>query len=360
MIETNCDLCGSDQHSLLHEVEVTLDNPRYYRYAKHVPNSDKMTGKFSIVRCNNCSLVFTNPRFEAEELALVYSSDKILGGNWKNFWYLFDAKQPDSFSKDGKGKVKSYSTELYQWKFDIIEQHTSSEKGPLQLLDIGCGDGKFVYDALQRGYEATGIDLSPDRVAKGKSIYGLDDRQIRNINVDDFSPDEKFDIIVMWDVIEHVESPAALLKKLRRISHEKTMVFLLTMSLDSMTYRRFGKEWNYINPPQHLFYFSHETMGKMLDKVGFDLVAVEMDDSKETGCHQFIARVIIGRINRFFLSLYTKEKPLRGLFKFLQGSISDERMKERAENLYPGIYLGRYHDNFVFVAKPKHNPGGQN
>ena len=358
MERIKCDICGSDKHRLKYKIKIDDKTLRYFRYSRNIPQISKMTGVQNIVECENCNLMFTNPRFSTDELELVYSSEDVIGGSWQNFWYLFNSKLPDS-STSGK-KRTSYDSMLYQWKFDIISKYSSPPNGRIKLLDIGCGDGKFVFDASQRGFDAVGIDLSPDRIAKGKELYDLNDAQLKCMNVNEFSSHEKFDVIVMWDVIEHVESPSKLLESIKLISHEQTKVFALTMSLDSITYRLFGQNWNYINPTQHLHYFSHTTMEKLFTKVGMGLVGVEMDNSKNKNLFHLSFRILVGMINQFFFRIYTGNKIAKHLFKPLQGGISDQRMLKRIENLYPGKYLGRYHDNFVFIGEMTKNKNSSN
>ena len=349
MKTVKCDLCGSCDYKIKFEIDVSEKVFRYYRYSRNISDKEKMTGKQTIVQCDECQLIYTNPRFSTDELNSVYSSEKIIGGNWKHFWYLFNPKFPDSF--EASKKKNSYNPNLYQWKFDIIDKHVSIKKEKTRLLDIGCGDGKFVHDAIQRGYDAVGIDLSPDRVSKGKELYNLNDRQIVCKNVDDFTKKEKFDVIVMWDVIEHVESPSLLLSSIKKLCHSKTKIFALTMSVDSITYKLFKKDWYYINPTQHLHYFSHSTMNKMFQKSDFKIIGVEMDDSKSKNIIHLILRILIGRLNLFFFNTYTKNKFYKRFLKPFQKEISNVRMLDRIENLYPGKYIGRYHDNFVFIGE---------
>ena len=347
MKTVSCDLCGSNNHKTKFRIEVSEKSFKYYRYARNIPQKEKMTGIQTIVECSDCKLIYTNPRFSTVALKRVYSSDKIIGGNWKNFWYLFNPKLPDSF----EGSINILDSNLYQWKFDIIEKYyPTDKKNKTSILDIGCGSGKFVYDATRKGYDATGIDLNPDRVSKAKKMYKLTDSQIACINVDEFLVNKKFDIIVMWDIFEHVESPSSLLYSIKKLCHSETKIFTLTMSIDSITYKLFKKNWKYINPTQHLHYFSHSTVKKMYHKCGFDILGVEMDNSKSKNLIHLMVRILIGGLNFFFFDTYTKNRFYKFIFKPFQKGISNERMLKRIENLYPCKYVGRYHDNFVFVG----------
>lgn len=352
MKEVVCDLCNSTSYRIRHVIDVSEKNLRYYRYSMNIAEKENMTGNFNIVECQNCNLIYVNPRIEEHKLNLVYASDKILGGNWKNFWQFFNMKIEDTFTVNKK--TKAYDVGLYDWKFDIIEKYfKSTEK--IKLLDIGCGDGKFVHDAKTKGYDALGIDLSPERIKNGKELYNLSNKELRCMNIDQFNSDEKFDVIVAWDVIEHLVSPNLFLEQIKRISHKETIILILTMSVDSITYKLFQKNWNYINPPQHLYYFSHLTMKRLYKKCGFDLIGVEMDETRKKNLIHLIFRICIGLINRFILYIYVNESFLRNIFKIFHKGKSYEDMKIRAQDLYPGIYVGRYHDNFVFIGKLNSN-----
>lgn len=353
MEKVNCNLCNQDNYSIKHRINVIESNLRYFRYSRNIDQKEIMTGIQNIVECRNCGLMYTNPRFSKEELNLVYSSEKIIGGEWINFWKLYDANLLIQTSKAKRSN--SFDTNHFQWKFDIIEKYTNTEHKQLKLLDIGCGNGKFVFDANKRGYEAIGIDMSPDRIEKGKNIYGFNNSQLRCINVDDFSSEEKFDVITLWDVIEHVESPSMLLESIKKITHKNSLVFMLTMSTNSLTYKIFKEDWSYINPTQHLYYFSHQTMEKILNKTDFNLAGIEMDDSKNKNLVHLTTRFLIGSLNQFFFKIYTRRKAIRFLFKAFQKDISDAEMLVRLESLYPCKYIGRFHDNFVYVGKPINN-----
>lgn len=349
MKEVSCDLCGSNAYTVKFEIDISPKNLRYYRYCNNIPDPHKMTGLNKIVQCNNCDLLYTNPRFTTDELEVVYSSDKIIGGNWKNFPYLFNKKYDDELQ--GQKRKNTYKPNLNKWRFDIIEKYINKDPKDLKLIDIGCGNGKFVYDAKQRDYQAKGIDLSPDRIKQGKELFDLNDTDLECKNINGFELNEKYDIIVLWDVIEHVESPSEILQSLKKIAHPKTLIFMLTMSIDSITYKLYKKDWNYINPSQHLHYFSHNTMKNMMEKNGFIFTGVELDNSKQKNLIHFTARIVIGQINQFFFKIYTRKSPIRHVFKLLHPSISEERILKRLENIFPGKYIGRYHDNFVFIGK---------
>ena len=66
MVAVNCDLCESNDYTIIHEIDVTEQNFRHFRYSRNIPQRDRMTGTFSVVECNKCKLKYTNPRFNTE------------------------------------------------------------------------------------------------------------------------------------------------------------------------------------------------------------------------------------------------------------------------------------------------------
>jgi len=125
MVNVKCDLCGGEVHNLKYVIDMSENNLRYYRYVRNILDKEKMTGEHHIVQCSNCDLIFTNPRFSTEELKLVYSSQKIIGGNWKDFRYLFNSKLPDELQ--GLKRKTSNDPRLYQWRFDIINKYCPTD-----------------------------------------------------------------------------------------------------------------------------------------------------------------------------------------------------------------------------------------
>lgn len=348
----SCNICESCQYDLVYQIDVNYNVMRYYRYARNIPNKENMTGTFSIVRCKRCRLLFTNPRFIHDAQASVYSSNRILGGNWKNFMYLFDQAQNDECQDLNNEKLLHPD---YGWKFDIIRDYAPG-KEKTSLLDLGCGTGHFVLQALEQGFDAWGVDISQDRIRYAQQTLKLEDR-VQHGKIEEAFPNRTFDIITLWDVIEHIHDPKALLNSLKQVAHSQTHIFVLTMSIDSITYKLFRKRWNYINPTQHLFYCSDSTIRELFVHSGWEVLGKTMDDSRSKNFLRLLTKVIIGQLNNFFFQVYapisSKFKIFKPLFKPLQKKISDERMQKRLENLYPGMYVGRYHDNFVFIGRLK-------
>jgi 2-polyprenyl-3-methyl-5-hydroxy-6-metoxy-1,4-benzoquinol methylase len=347
----HCNLCGTNDTELLHRVSVSDKTLKFYRHSRNSVGIGELVGDFFIVKCKNCGLVYTNPRLSSEQLEIMYSSNTILGGNWKNFPYLFNSNFPDELQDLKQNSIK-YDT-LEKWKVRLFKDYMYSKKN-LRLLDVGCGAGKFVRQCIDSGIDAYGLDLSQDRIEYGIKEYELKGRIWKGTLDEESNKGNTYDIITLWDVIEHVPDPSLLLSEVKRITHANSRVFLLTMSLDSFTYKLYKKSWYYIHPPQHLHYFSHETMRKMLQKNGFSLVGCEMDHTRNKNFIHLWYRMIMGLLNHALFIVWRKPIPIvKYLLYPLWFRFSNERMLKRFENIQPSLCAGRYKDNFVFIAEPK-------
>lgn len=79
----------------------------------------------------------------------------------------------------------------------------------------------------------------------------------------------------MWDTVEHLGKPREFLEKAAQDVRPGGLVALTTGDIGSINARFRGRRWRMIHPPTHLHYFSRETLGRLLDDVGFDVVHIE-------------------------------------------------------------------------------------
>jgi 2-polyprenyl-3-methyl-5-hydroxy-6-metoxy-1,4-benzoquinol methylase len=134
------------------------------------------------------------------------------------------------------------------------------------LLDVGCGSGSFVDVAAVRGWRAVGIDPA---ARSGRTTSGA---EIVNGTLDGLSG-QQFDVVSLWDVIEHVEEPLALLAAAKR--HLRADGFLL---LETGNYQSAGRIlggehwWDY--QVDHRWYFGTKTLFALLQQVGLGRVIV--------------------------------------------------------------------------------------
>jgi SAM-dependent methyltransferase len=143
--------------------------------------------------------------------------------------------------------------------------------GPAQgrsLLDVGAYIGVFVEIAGAAGWQAQGIDPSK-WAADQAQRHGLDVR-LGTLESSDL-PLEAFDVITLWDVIEHLADPAAGLARARAHLRPGGWLVIHTMDIDAPIARLMGSRWPWLMD-MHLHYFGRRTLGRMLSEHGYEVI----------------------------------------------------------------------------------------
>lgn len=144
---------------------------------------------------------------------------------------------------------------------------------PAQILDVGCGNGTFILVANSMGYEAMGIDISPGgvsiaRAAGAKAIEG---------DFLTYEFDRKFDIITMWDVVEHLREPAAFFERASTLLKPHGLLVIKTPGISQRSLQIVGGlPWAagfLLHAPHHVQYWTPSSMTALLARTGFsDLI----------------------------------------------------------------------------------------
>jgi predicted TPR repeat methyltransferase len=158
-----------------------------------------------------------------------------------------------------------------------------------RLLDVGCHTGIFLDVARKAGWETFGVE--PSR-------WSADRARARGLRVADGTlaevelPGESFDVITMWDVIEHLADPAEELRRAHRLLRPNGLLAVSTMNVASWFPRLLGRRWPWYMQ-MHLYYFTPATLRQMLDRTGFEMV--------ETVPHKRIVRLayLVSRLEAY-------------------------------------------------------------
>lgn len=141
---------------------------------------------------------------------------------------------------------------------------------PGRLLDVGCGAGEFMSIAKDAGYSVEGIDISAASAEICRE-RGFNARA-GNFLTEDF--DSKYDLITMWDVVEHLRDPHAFLERARSLLSERGWVFAkipgfgdLSVGLSSRLPRVAG---TLLGAPSHVQFFDRESLSRLLARSGFE------------------------------------------------------------------------------------------
>jgi len=212
---------------------------------------------FIVGRCGHCGLVYVQNPPEREALHRLYT---------------FKADYHVCFRDDDKACAEH--TTVARGHYRLIKKH----KTPGRILDIGCSAGFFLNVARDHHWETYGLEMSPDTATIAEVRYGLK-VTVGTLQESTF-PSNYFDVVTMWDVLEHVEDPKKTLTLINGILKDDGIVAISTPNIDGLFPKLSYKLANLINywphpePPHHLFQFSNRTLGRLLSRTGFTLLEV--------------------------------------------------------------------------------------
>lgn len=235
-----CNLCGTDDYTVVHQgEEAKLDPKDIYSSSKGIMSKDR------IVRCNKCGLMYVNPRFESKTIVDAYAEaeDEV---------YISQAEKRMATFRRG---------------MDFIGKQTGLKGG--RILDVGCASGFFLKVAKDRGWKVEGVEPNKWLVKYGNEEFGLK-MKATTMKGAKF-PANSFDLITMWDVLEHTPDPASELREAFRVLKKGGYLLVNIPDSDSSFARVFGRRWWFVLSV-HLFYFTSRTLRAMLEKHDFKVV----------------------------------------------------------------------------------------
>lgn len=193
-----------------------------------------------IVRCVRCGLVYVSPR------------PTQTGGV-----EIYRRLRDERYASLRKERVTHF-------EHDIEELEAYCPRGP--VLDVGCGSGYFLEAAARRGWgPVRGVELNDWMVELGREAgLEISGGQLREQGY----PDESFQLVCFWDVIEHMNDPLAELAEAYRILRPGGLLVMLVPDAESFWARLLGERW-WAVIRMHLYYFTRETSTRFLEKGGF-------------------------------------------------------------------------------------------
>ena len=283
-----------------------------------------------VVHCDECHLEFVNPLPTLESMKENYQKEMI-GDETESGLH-------SSYILERQARIKSFS-KLYNSRLSLIERLYS---GKGNLLDIGCGAGFFLHCAKERGWNCHGLEILPEYIKFAQENFALDNIRLESLD-DSLSYDTNtFDVITLWDLIEHLRNPLDCLK---RIHHAMKPGGLLVMWTPNVKNAVFLKEnWVGYETLQHFYFFSRDSLNQMLEKAGFKIVHLETNKARK------------GLLNQKGFNAYDNSaKPNNIMEKFLRSAKRDLK-----NTLNPLTYIGPLFDKagygfnlYVIASKQK-------
>jgi len=274
MEQVACNLCGLDDGALL------------------FTGRDRLlcgTETFQWVRCRRCGLIYLNPRPSLAEMSRYYPADY---EPWRR-------ARPVRQDRAGGG---------LGYRLAIAKKCRIACRGlgPGRLLDVGCGGGDFLLGMRERGWQVHGLDISPEAVALARQ-NGLD-VFLGQLSEAPYQ-ERSFDLVTMWDVLEHLHDPAAYLAQVTRLLKPGGRFVVTLPNPRSVDFRLFGPVWTGLDVPRHLYVFGRSALSALFRRAGLQITS---------------ARCIIGgqRVSTWSLEWLIDERVTRqGMGHFLRRAI---------------------------------------
>lgn len=220
---------------------------------------DDLTGKegqFLYVKCDNCSLVYQNPRLVLSGIKEFYDSEYIAHRKKTN-WGLLTPFYEWTMNKHDRDKERIVN------RFVKVNNTT-------HILDVGCAVGTFLLHMNKKyGCKISGVDFKDGLAFPGFDRIDFHEGLFYEQNI----ASESIDLITMWHFFEHDYDPNQSLEMSKRILTKDGFLIIEVPRLDSLTYRLFGKKWPGVQAPQHTALYDRNSIIAMLEKHGFAIQA---------------------------------------------------------------------------------------
>ncbi len=233
---SSCPICYSENLDSILSIDFSKWWPQLFRF-----------GTRPVYRCNNCDHRFMDTTSLSSEALSEQYDDSYVGF------------RPDPYFQDAIRR-------------EIIKNLIPRVAPPAKVLDVGCGNGDFLEAATEAGYSALGIDISAAAVAHCQQrglhaeVMALTNLQTRDC----------FDLITMWDVVEHLPQPSAFIHQAFQLLRPGGYLLIKTPKVSQFTFKvvkafpRLAGALLYT--PDHIQFFSHSTFATLLQNTGFEQI----------------------------------------------------------------------------------------
>jgi SAM-dependent methyltransferase len=258
-----------------------------------------------VVRCTGCGLQLTNPQPSDAELAAIYGPNYVLVEN----------------DPAGEAMVLESKRATADHYLDLLAGAGVPARG--QLLEIGFGQGNFLRQAANRGFEVTGVEYSPFACERARANLEGRGRVVQGEITVLAAEAAAYDVCVLCDVIEHVREPGAFLGEISRLLRPGGVLLVVTPSLASWSARLLGSRWMEYKA-DHLFYYAPDTLRRQLARAGFGEISMRRG---------------VKRLSLDYIAAHFDKYPIAGITPLLRG-MRAVTPKGWSKHLFPVVASG--------------------
>ncbi len=227
---------------------------------------------FRVEECRRCGMRFRQPFPTAPGLRDMYEDPIYHASAYFSHQYA-----------PGNGRAKP-EARIHEEALRWLEMRPGAPLPSARtLLDVGCGTGFFLHLASRRGWRTVGVEFSDALATRAREAFGLD------VHYADFLdahlPESAFDVITMWDVLEHVLDPEEVLGRARTLLAPGGYLVIFTIDsgslfnvLGHLSYRLVGCRartlLDLLYDARHNYYFTRDSLCGLLEQCAFRTVAM--------------------------------------------------------------------------------------
>lgn len=247
-----CPLCGAEGDILYRDLRDSVFNS---------------PGVWSLRRCTseNCGTAWIDPMPLPESLGKLYETYHTHGDQAEADRTPLE---PVPFTPRFPAAKRLLAALLPWWRhrFQTELKHFAGLK-PGTMLDVGCGSGGFLREAIGAGWKAVGIDFDADAVAEAGRAKGA---EVHVMDIFDARLDHRrFEGILLDNVIEHLPDLPRVVQRLAALLAPGGRLVMITPNIESAGHDLFGADWRGLETPRHLCLFTSRSLRRLARDNGF-------------------------------------------------------------------------------------------